>query len=212
MYKRTIGARPVWLKDVPTYIAELDELEDIYFGRKQLKDEKERAKLRGLYEYCWNLKPPATPSLHVPHNLLVYLAKVAPKEREKEFILEKLAGYGYKIDNGDLRFQTRLESAILWAREIETFTSPAITVTGPERDAVLDLATIVIANGEEAYLQNSIFTLAKKHGLPPGQFFKALYRILIGSDSGPRLGPYILAMGRENVATALVRAAKTKDV
>src|SRR6266581_4702295 len=211
MFKRSVGARPVWLKDVPTYIAELDELEDIYFGRKKVKDEKDMAKLRGLFEYCWNLKPPQGPSHHVPHNLLVYLAKVAPKGSEREFMLEKLAGYGYKLNNPDQPFENRWAAAILWSREVESFTNPDVRVQGPERDAVLDLATIVSANGEEAYLQNSIFTIAKKHGLQPSQFFKALYQILIGSDSGPRLGPYILAMGRENVAAALVRAARTKE-
>jgi len=32
--------------------------------------------------------------------------------------------------------------------------------------------------------------------------------VLIGADHGPRLGPYILAMGRDNVATALASAAR----
>ncbi len=58
------------------------------------------------------------------------------------------------------------------------------------------------------YLQNAIFTIVRKHNLQTGKFFKTLYRVLIGSDSGPRLGPYILAMGRENVAAALAGAAR----
>src|SRR6266700_1978958 len=211
MFKRSVGARPVWLKDVPTYLAELDELEDVYFGRKVVKDLKELAKLRGLFEYCWNMKPPAGSSLHVPHNLLVYLEKVAPKGREREFVLEKLAGYGYKVADVDERFEKRLEGATLWAREMEGFAAHEFRVEGAEREAVLDLASVVSASDDEAYLQNSVFTIAKKHGLQPAQFFKALYRILIGSDSGPRLGPYIVAMGRENVAAALVRAARTKE-
>lgn len=208
MFKRTIGARPVWLRDVPTYIAELDELEDIYFAKKTVKDQKELAKLRGLYEYCWNLTPPGSPSLHVPYNLLVYLAKVAPKSQERQFVLDKLASYGFKVDASDQRFDERLEAATFWGKEVEAFTPPEAKVEGVERDAVLDLAGIISASGEEAYLQNAIFTVAKKHGLQPGQFFKTLYRLLIGSDSGPRLGPYIVAMGRENVASALAKAAR----
>lgn len=208
MFKRSVGARPVWLHDVPTYIAELDDLEDVYFGRKEVEDGRELAKLRGLYEYCWNLKPPDKPSLHVPHNLLVYLVKVAPKGREREFVLEKLAGYGYRPEGVDRRFDERLERAMSWAREMETFVAPEAKVEGAERDAVLELAGIVSASGDEAYLQNAIFTIARKHGLDAARFFKTLYRILIGSDSGPRLGPYIVAMGRENVGSALVRAGK----
>ncbi len=212
MFKRSVGSRAVWVKDIPTYIGELDELEDIYFGRKQVKDPKELAKLRGLYEYCWNMKPPSAPSIHIPHNLLVYLVKVAPKGKENDFVREKLASYGYKVTPTDPDFLARLERALNWARDIETISTREIDIEGKERDAVLELAGVINASNDEAYLQNVVFTIAKKHGLQPGSFFKTLYRILIGADSGPRLGPYILAMGRENVAAALVAAARiSKD-
>jgi lysyl-tRNA synthetase, class I len=208
MYKRSVGSRAIWVKDIPTYIAELDELEDVYFGRKQVKDSKELARLRGLYEYVWSLSPPKKLSTHVPHNLLVYLVKVAPKGKEKEFVLEKLAGYGYHVEPEEQRFQERLENAMNWAKDVETITTGTVQIQPAERDAVLELAGIVNASDDENYLQNAIFTIARKHGLQTGQFFRTLYRVLIGSDSGPRLGPYILAMGRENVAAALAGAAR----
>ena len=207
MFKRSVGSRAVWVKDIPTYTAELDELEDVYFGRTEVKDPKERARLRGLYEYVWLLSPPRTPTTHVPHNLLVYLVKVAPKGKEKDFVLQRLAGYGYQVDPNDQRFEERLEKGINWAKEVEAITIGTVHVEGKEREAILELAGIIVASEDEKYLQNSIFTIAKKRGLDPGPFFKTLYRILIGSDHGPRLGPYILAMGRENVASALTSAA-----
>jgi lysyl-tRNA synthetase class 1 len=211
MYKRSVGSRAVWVKDIPTYIAELDELEDVYFGRKEVKDPKELARLKGLYEYIWHLAPPKTPTAHVPHNLLVYLVKVAPKGKEKEFVLQRLAGYGYHVDTNDQRFQERLERAMNWAKEIEAITTGVVQVEGNERDAILELAGVINSSDDENYLQNSVFTVAKKYSLEPGPFFKTLYRVLIGSDHGPRLGPYILAMGRENVASALVEAARTAN-
>lgn len=209
MFKRSVGSRYVWIKDIPTYIAELDDLEDVYFGLKQVRDAKELARLRGLYEYVWGLSPPKQPTVDVPHNLLVYLVKVGPKGKEKEFVLEKLAGYGYRIQPGDLRFQERLEHAMNWAREVETITTGTVQVLPAERDAILELAGVINASNDENYLQNAVFTIARKHNLQTGSFFKTLYRVLIGSESGPRLGPYILAMGRENVATALASAART---
>lgn len=211
MFKRSVGSRHVWVKDIPTYIAEMDELEDTYFGRKQVKDQRELARLRGLYEYCWNMKPPSSPSVHIPHNLVVYLVKVAPKGKEREFVVEKLTGYGYKVNSTDSDFLSRLERASNWAHDIDAIASKEISIQGNERDAILELAGIINASSDESYLQNVIFTIAKKHELQPSQFFRTLYRILIGADSGPRLGPYIVAMGRENVAGALafaVRSAK----
>ena len=208
MFKRSVGSRHVWVKDIPTYIAELDELEDVYFGRKPVRDQKELARLKGLYEYCWNLKPRASPSVHIPHNLLVYLAKVAPKGKEADFVREKLSGYGYKLNSDDPDFQARLERAINWAQDIDTISTRELKIEGKERDGILELAGVINASNDESYLQNVIFTIAKKHDLQPAQFFKVLYRILIGADSGPRLGPYIIAMGRENVASALASAAR----
>ena len=209
MFKRSVGSRAIWVKDIPTYIAELDDLEDIYFGKKQVKDEKELARLRGLYEYSWGLAPPKQSSVHLPHNLLVYLVKVAPKDKETEFVLERLAGYGYRVDPNDLNFQQRLEHAMNWANDVETLTTGVVEISPSERNAILELAGVINASDDESYLQNSVFTIAKKHNLQTGGFFKTLYRILIGSDSGPRLGPYILAMGRENVASALAGAARS---
>jgi lysyl-tRNA synthetase class 1 len=134
---------------------------------------------------------------------------VAPNGKESDFVREKLASYGYKVSATDPNFLARLERAQNWARDIDTISTREISIEGKERDAVLELAGVINASNDEAYLQNVVFTIAKKHGFEPGRFFKTLYRILIGADSGPRLGPYILAMGRENVAAALVAAART---
>src|SRR5260370_13779969 len=171
MFKRSVGSRSVWVKDIPTYSGELDELEDVYVGRKQVKDLKELAKLRGLYEYCWNMKPPSTPSVHIPHNLLVYLVKVAPKDKESDFVREKLASYGYKVSAADPEFLARLERALNWARDIETISTRELSIEGKERDAVLELAGVINASNDEAYLQNAVFTIAKHHDLHTGNIF-----------------------------------------
>jgi lysyl-tRNA synthetase class 1 len=59
---------------------------------------------------------------------------------------------------------------------------------------------------EAEKIQNAVFNVAKKNGLQLGVFFKTLYMILVGAPQGPRLGPYILAMGKQNVIDALERS------
>ena len=54
-------------------------------------------------------------------------------------------------------------------------------------------------------IQNAIFNAAKNNGIQPSGFFKTLYKILMGAPQGPRLGPYVLAMGKQNVIAALKR-------
>ena len=208
MLKRFVGARSLSVTDIPKYMSELDELEDIYFGRKEIADEKERAKLSGLYEYCWVLKPPAKPSVHLPYNLLAYLAKVAPEGSETEFITEKLRDYGYKIEKESEDLKRRREYALNWAQDHLEIRETTTAITKKEKAAVKELIQTLQEEEKEDRIQSAIFDIARKHEVKPRRFFQILYTILLGVLQGPRLGPYIVAMGRKNVTDALKRASK----
>lgn len=213
MLKRFVGTRTLEVTDIPLYMNEMDNLEDLYFGRKTLSDKKELAKLRGLYEYCWSLKPPENPSIHVPYNLLTFLAKIAPKGIEIDFIVEKLQGYGYlqKGQKADENLQKRIKYALNWVRDFEEICETAISLGEDEKKAIAQLIEVLKTENEAEKIQSAIFDTAKKHGLNPSNFFKTLYNILIGVQHGPRLGPYILAMGKQNVINALERTFKSQN-
>jgi len=206
MLKRIVGARTLSADDIPVYMMELDNLEDVYFGKKVVEDKFELMELRGLYEYVWRLKPPQQPEAHIPYNLMVYLAKVAPRGKEKEYILAKLEEYSYLHGKEPLGIDARLAYAQNWAEDFVEISEHIPTLKGTEADAVRELSAVIRAQASSDVIQNSIFEVAKKHGIDPPDFFKMLYGILLGSPKGPRLGPYIEAMGRENVADALERA------
>jgi lysyl-tRNA synthetase class 1 len=182
----------------------------LYFGKKPLKDEKELVKLRGLYEYCWVMKPPAKPGVHVPYNLLAFLAKMAPKDRATEFITEKLQSYGYQQKNQqvDADLAKRIEYAFNWTGDFEEIKETAVSLTNEEKTAITDLIKVLETEDEPDKIQNAIFNAAKSNGLQPGAFFRTLYVILMGAPQGPRLGPYVLAMGKQNVIAALQRALR----
>ncbi|MBX5321710.1 MAG: lysine--tRNA ligase [Candidatus Bathyarchaeota archaeon] len=208
MLKRFVGTRTLDVTDIPSYMNKLDYLEDIYFGKKTLKDKRELTKLKGLYEYCWVLKPPPKPSVHVPYNMLAFLAKIAPKDKEMDFITEKLQSYSYlqKGQQPDENLKKRMEYAINWVRDFEEIKETAVTLKTEERNAIKELIQALKTEEDPEKIQNAIFNTAKKHGIPPPEFFKTLYTILIGTPQGPRLGPYIIAMGKQNVIEALQRA------
>jgi lysyl-tRNA synthetase class 1 len=207
MLKRFVGTRTLDVSDIPSYMNELDELEDVYFGKKQVSA-KEAAKLKGLYEYCWVMKPPAKPSVHVPYNLLAFLVKMAPKKCLNEFLTEKLQSYRYlqKNQQVDAELAKRVEYALNWVRDFEEIKETSVSLTEAEKAAVTALITVLDAADEPDEIQNAIFNAAKTNGLKPGAFFRTLYSILMGAPQGPRLGPYILAMGKQNVIAALRRA------
>ena len=205
--KRFVGTRNISVTDIPRYMNELDELEDIYFGKVKVSDVMEEAKLKGLYKYCWLMKPPKKPSIHVPYNLLTYLAKVAPENSEFDFIIEKLKDYRYIRDESEVTedLKRRIEYALNWVRDFEEITGASVELTPNEMNAIRQLIQRIEAESEAEKIQSAIFEVARQNNLKPRNFFRTLYRILLGASSGPRLGPYITAMGRRNVIEALQR-------
>jgi lysyl-tRNA synthetase class 1 len=187
---------------------ELDELEDVHFGKRKVADKKERAKLRGLYTYCWMLKPPAQPGIHIPYNLLTYLAKVAPKGSEKEFIADKLRDYGYIKRGIPEKLERRIGYALNWIEDFMEIKEKPLRLEKREISAIKELIQTLQVETDEEEIHGAIFAISRKHGVPPRRFFKILYTILIGVPKGPRLGPYIVAMGRKSVIDALRRALK----
>jgi lysyl-tRNA synthetase class 1 len=207
MLKRFIGTRTLDVYDIPAYMNELDYLEEIYFGLKKI-NEKEAAKLRGLYEYCWVMKPPIKPRLHVPYNLLVFLVKMAPKENLEEFVLDKLKTYNIlKNDQTvDENLKQRIDYAINWTEDFEDIKETNVELSEQEKKATIELLSLLQSTEDPDLIQNGVFNIAKKNDIQPRQFFRLLYSVLLGSPQGPRLGPYVLAMGRHNVIAALRRA------
>jgi lysyl-tRNA synthetase class 1 len=206
MLKRFVGTRTLDVSDIPAYMNEMDNLEDVYFGKKQV-NEKEAARLKGLYLYCWVMKPPAKPSIHVPYNLMVFLAKMAPKDDAEKFIAEKLHSYGYlqKGQPFDDALRQRLEFASNWLQDFEEIKETPVTLIEEERKALTELVSVLATTEDPDMIQNGIFNAAKNNGLQPRDFFKILYTILMGAPQGPRLGPYVIAMGKRNVINALQR-------
>jgi lysyl-tRNA synthetase class 1 len=211
MLKRFVGTRAVSVVDIPQYMNELDELEDIYFGKKNIADAKERAKLTGLYRYIWLLQVPSKSGTHVPYNLLVYLAKIAPKGSETEYITQKLRDYGYVKDEVPENLKKRFEYTLNWAQDFAEIKERAVKLGEKEAVAVREFVQALQTEVDEEQIQGAVFSIARKHSIPPKIFFKSLYTILLGVSEGPRLGPYVVAMGRKNVTDALKRMLKKKD-
>jgi lysyl-tRNA synthetase class 1 len=52
-------------------------------------------------------------------------------------------------------------------------------------------------------IQTLIFVKSKENKIEPKNFFKLIYRILINSERGPKLGNYIVDLGIKNVIALL---------
>jgi lysyl-tRNA synthetase class 1 len=101
--------------------------------------------------------------------------------------------------------QQRIEYASNWTRDFEEIKETAIDLNAEEKKALTELTAKLETEDDPDKIQNAIFNAAKDNGIKPGAFFKTLYQVLMGAAQGPRLGPYVLAMGKQNVIAALQR-------
>jgi lysyl-tRNA synthetase class 1 len=205
IFKRFIGTKSGSVEDIPLHMDELDDLEDIYFNKKKIKDELERYKLRGLYEYSFLLNPPSQPEIHIPFNLMIKLAKNAPRGAEREFIKIKLQEYNY-FKETNKGIDNRIQRALNWIEDFDEEIPISIDLSDLERKAIQEIAiSLQNATSEEEY-QSSVFMVSKKLGIKVRKLFPILYGILLGKPQGPRFGPYVSLMGKDNVIKELVNA------
>ena len=88
-----------------------------------------------------NTNPPEKPEAHIPYNLMLNLVKVAPKERETQFIQEKLNAYG-NLKEGDIGLNKRIKYALNW---IEDFGEPEITHVALDKTDRAAIESLIIA-------------------------------------------------------------------
>jgi len=185
---------------------DFDDLEEHYFAKAKDQNPMKEAKLKGLYEYTMLLKVPSVKGLHVPYRLLTQLAAVAPKGAEAvDYVAKRLVAYGMlKASTPEL--VKRISWAAKWAGREARPTSVHIELSPSTKAAITHFAAAIEKLGDAESIQNAAFQSIKQGGLRPSDFFPAVYTILLGSDRGPRLGPYVVDSGPATVSRALIEA------
>ena len=78
-------------------------------------------------------------------------------------------------------------------------------IDGVTKKALAQLVTVLESEKEPEDLQNTIYNIAKENGVQPKDFFMILYQIVINANRGPKIGPFILDIGRKKVAQTIFR-------
>lgn len=203
MFKRVVGTRNISVDDIPTYMDEYDALEDVYFGRVKVQNPLKLARLKGLYEYVNLLRSPQVPDEHVPYRMLVQLASVAPSANRIDYIKGRLISYRMAKEITP-HLTEKIKLASNWAEDFRATERVKVTLSGDEKETIRELITVIREYDDPEKIQGGIFDAARKHGMEASLLFKRLYQILIGSDRGPRLGRYIVDIGREEVIRLLL--------
>jgi lysyl-tRNA synthetase class 1 len=107
-----------------------------------------------------------------------------------------------KEDNADTT--RRIAWATPWARRGGANPVEHVKVPKPVASAIEQFANKILSCRNADEVQTAAFEAIRAGGLKPGDFFPVVYSLLLGSDRGPRLGPYVMDAGREEVSKSLL--------
>ena len=78
-----------------------------------------------------------------------------------------------------------------------------IAIDDSSKIALKQLTKLLSENEKIEDLQNSIYSIAKENQVQPKDFFKLLYQIILSTERGPKIGPFIEDIGTKNVADTI---------
>ncbi|MDP6898870.1 MAG: lysine--tRNA ligase, partial [Candidatus Nitrosopelagicus sp.] len=100
------------------------------------------------------------------------------------------------------------EMAGNFADEFEISDDIEIEIDSKTKVALQKLITLLEKDEEIEDLQNTIYQIAKGDDIEPKEFFKILYQIILSTTRGPKIGPFILDIGKKNVADKISKFAR----
>lgn len=189
-----------------------EEAERVYFGKKK-KEEKREKQLKKIYEFSQINSIPDKMPVQLNYSIAAIVVQIFPDKPLNE-IIEILHDKGWihkkaltKFDKD--RLLKRLELAKTWldkyAPEDVKFTvqeepPKGLQLAAKEKKALkLVLEALKKKDFDEKSLFEEFYKICKKVNIKNTDFFKAAYNVLLNKDRGPRLAPFILALGKEKV-------------
>jgi len=214
LFKRIKGTRHIGLEDIPLLMDEYDLYEDIYFGRVKEDNPSKSAKVKGIYEYINHFRPPMDSSIHIPYRMLVQQASLFPEDSGRiNKVFERLLKYGMaKQKTPDLI--KRIELASRWFQDLLLLDEESVKIELKENhkkamaEFIQTLRSLIGAEKDpdtSRNIQSRLYDISRSNKIEPKEFFNLLYRMLINSDRGPRIGNYAVDLGIERTCEILQR-------
>ena len=193
-----------------------DDAERCYFGEHSTT-EKRTEHLKRQYRLAQITKPPEEQPVRISYSMLVMLLQVVPNKSAKSIsnLLFKMGTIKKELEKEDMeRLERRIRFAENWLNkyaheEAKIKINEAVPLnlaaelTEEEKSSMHELDEKIGKLNTESELQSEIYEIARRNNIEPKRFFRILYNLLLNRDSGPKLGPFILATGKEKVSKLL---------
>jgi lysyl-tRNA synthetase class 1 len=192
-------AKDIVIKNiVPHIFDEFDRAEEVYFSEK-IDKSRESVNLRRAYEISVVNMPDKNSVIHIPFKILLNAVKLYPNDSIINVLSKE---FPITADNVE-SLKRKIELVKNFARDFEEEKKlEKIELREEDKEFVKRLID-VISESNELELQQKIYNLAKSYDLGIKEFFKLIYKIILGSETGPRLGKFIIDSGKENIIDKL---------
>jgi lysyl-tRNA synthetase class 1 len=188
-------------------IEEYDLVESAYYGGGE--EGKREEQQRRIYELSQVGQVSKTPIRRIPYRFAAVLAQVTTDEKKS---IEILISRKMLVNPSQLEIKLalrRLELARNWVREyapenlrfkvLEQLPS-GISLTPKQKQGLRQLAEdLAQREFTPVELHNHVYSVAERAGLRSDELFRAIYLVLLGRESGPRVGNFISALDRDFV-------------
>ena len=138
---------------------------------------------------------------HINFRLLIELCRIF-KENRSNLVTKKLIDYG-TIKQSEPHIEQLINLAGNYADDFEDEEISKIEINSETKSALSKLITILELDNQPEDLQNTIYNIAKENNVQPKDFFMILYQIIINANRGPKIGPFIIDIGRKKVANII---------
>ncbi|MFN3384646.1 MAG: lysine--tRNA ligase [Archaeoglobaceae archaeon] len=136
---------------------------------------------------------------NVPFRHLIVVGQIAKWDLKKA--IEILERSGYRSENLKEDVERRLRYCKVWLDKYAPKTmkfeiiSGKVEISEEERKFIESYAEKLSEDMDAETIHKLVYEIAKECGIEANKAFKAIYKILVGKDYGPRLGYFIKSLG-----------------
>jgi len=217
--KKLMKTRSFSWRLIPNLYDDYDRHARVFYGHVDNVSDKERSHMSRLYEISQIRRPPKRMPLLLDFSFAALIAQIYDPDTSLDEALQALkrSGLSKKLAMRDVEaVRERLVFARNWVKRYAPDYSIDLSASVPthlpsslkeEKGVLLELADRIQTDPVADSIQAAVFDVARKYGIPAPRLFRILYKLVIGRESGPRLGPLVCALGWERVVQRLREAS-----
>ena len=201
--KRLMKTRSFSWKELPQLYDEYDYCGKVYFDKVHVDNENDRKHLKRLYEISNQNRIQQPIEMGFSHAAV--LAQIFDDRNRITGSLKKTGQYQEELEN---EIFDRIEKARVW---LEKYAPDEIKFSVQEKVAEIQLSDkqkeaikILVVDlkekeWDEKALFNRFYEICKSTGLESKDFFRTGYQVLLNKERGPKLAPFVLALGEKAI-------------